>query len=266
MTDFSFHLSPEALQAVRGGQSLFVSMSPDVGIETLANPTEPYDETLELRFVVLKGTSLWGYVSTFGFNLIQGQMQQQELSFGYTNTAPIYATIYELSPTHSLSQGQIATKIMPLGMYERFAFRVRADATVLWDSARHAPDETTAIKAAVDQGARFTLAAELADGTVLKAPVGLLSFRTKTQRFDLTTTRAVLPSFFFEPDDLLQVLEQHHPALLQEDGPITEQSLRIGAGVEPIAYAFYSDGGYQPQLSATAGLQHYKRLRVLSGG
>lgn len=250
------------LRDIEHGQTLYASMAPDTSLSSYTETTTPYRECLPLDYVAIRGEEVWACTGRRISYDAGTALNDQTISFAYTNTGPIYSLIYYALPSEALVAGTVSVKVLPLLMYSEFAFRTGPAVTTLWDSARNGPTDTATLQSAIQQGARLSIFAELEDGLQLRLPVNIPYLRTETNGFELRTMAELLPGFFEHPGDLIDTLKTAHPDILSTT-QMASRSLGINASCLYTFFEFGSAGTYRPLIdSRTSEPALYKRLVV----
>lgn len=239
MFDFSL---PDATRLILDGHRIVPVMSPDASLgDRYFNPLPSYRESYPLTHLVTKNDLFWGATSGTNqpFSIRSGLPDPVVLA--YTNTAPIYAS-YAIRPmVQALEEGSRRARIAPLHHYSNFRFLTRNEAELIWDGAQ--PGNTQRVCAAIENGRSYRVILSLEDDTILSLPVDIPMYFPDDNSLNITTHPGFLPTFFADPQWLLDGLTAHNAAMLTQQSA-SAPSANVTVPIFPVFFTIRSDGTY----------------------
>ncbi|MDW3206701.1 MAG: hypothetical protein R8L07_14290 [Alphaproteobacteria bacterium] len=239
MFDYSL---PDATRKILDGCRIVPVMSPDDSLgDRYFNPLPAYRESYPLTHLVTRDDLFWGATSGTNQPYVIRTGLPDPVVLAYTNSAPVYAS-YAIRPmTHALEEGGRRVRIAPLHHYSDFRFLVREDGQAIWDGTE--PDRTEPLRAAIEDGRSYRVVMEIEDGTILSLPVDIPMYFPGDNSLNITTHPGFLPTFFGDPQSLIDGLAAHNANMLTLKSAAAE-SANVTVPVFPVFFSIRSDGSY----------------------
>lgn len=251
----------DARQKILTGHRIVPVMSPDDSLtEIFANPLPDYKESYPLTNIVLNGDDFWGITGGTNQPFLIGQGLAPAVVLGYTNSAPLYASMSAEPMLDVMADPSFSINICKLQQYKSFQFVARNDASLVWDG--ETPLDFDGVFQAIQQGSYFRLVFEDAIGLVFSLAVDLPMYFPGEAGLTINSHPSVFPDFFGNPQSLIQALEEAKSPMLDPEahpGKLIRTTVNPSGGF----FSLRADGTYYGVQDIITGTpKHWRQARL----